>query len=165
MVLQGETWLARHAHVVQVVAAAKGGADVSKALLLVERMLMEQDMMQPHWASYLQEPWRKGLAKCSDPRQAIMYLSSLQVSRCTDVIHFCSMISVWQIGRQNYSRHGDLLQELDSSILPCWLIYGATICACFGFSIIQGCLSLSVIWAMHLGRSDSADDIFIAVEV
>ena len=80
MTLQGDTWLARHAHVIQVVAAAKGGADVCKALLLVERMLIEQDMMQPHWPSYLQEPWRKGLAKCSDPRQAIMYLSSLQVN-------------------------------------------------------------------------------------
>ena len=79
LVVQGETWLARHAHVIQVVAAARGGADVSKALLLVERMLMEQQMLQPHWEPYFQQPWRQGLAKCSDPRQAILYLSALQV--------------------------------------------------------------------------------------
>ena len=64
---------------IQVVAAARGGGDISKALLLVERMLTEQDMLQPHWGTYFQPPWRQGLAKCSDPRQAIMYLSALQV--------------------------------------------------------------------------------------
>ena len=79
LLIQGETWLARHAHVIQVEAAARGGGDVSKALLLVERMLTEQHMLQPYWEPYFQQPWRQGLAKCSDPRQAILYLSALQV--------------------------------------------------------------------------------------
>lgn len=63
----------------QVVGAAKGGGDVAKALLFVERMLMEQDMMQPHWAAHFQPAWRKGLAKCNEARHAIMYLAALQV--------------------------------------------------------------------------------------
>lgn len=79
VVLQGETWLARHAHVLQAVAAAKSGGDMAKALLFVERMMVEQDMVQPHWAGHFQAAWRKGLAKCIDSRQVIMYLAALQV--------------------------------------------------------------------------------------
>ena len=77
--LQGETWLARHAHVLQVVGAARSGGDMAKALLFVERMLCEQDMMQPHWGDCFQPAWCKGLAKCTESRQVIMYLAALQV--------------------------------------------------------------------------------------
>lgn len=77
--MQGETWLARHAHVLQAVEKARSGGDVAKALLFVERMLVEQDMMQPQWEQHFQAPWRHSLAKCSDSRQAILYLAALQV--------------------------------------------------------------------------------------
>lgn len=77
--LQGETWLARHAHVLQAVEKARSGGDMAKALLFVERMLVEQDMMQPHWEQHFQPSWRHSLAKCSDSRQAILYLAALQV--------------------------------------------------------------------------------------
>ena len=94
--LQGETWLARHAHVLQVVGAARSGADMAKALLFVERMLCEQDMMQPHWGDCLQPAWRKGLGKCTESRLVIMYLAALQVQQarwpsmsCT----FCTMLT------------------------------------------------------------------------
>ena len=52
---------------------------MAKALLFVERMMEEQDMMQPHWGGHFQAAWRKGLAKCTDSRQVIMYLAALQV--------------------------------------------------------------------------------------
>ncbi|DBB03841.1 TPA: hypothetical protein ACH3X1_012936 [Trebouxia sp. C0004] len=75
---KGETWLARHAHVLQVVGAARSAGDMAKALLFVERMLCEQDMMQPRWGDCFQPAWRKGLAKCTESRQVIMYLAALQ---------------------------------------------------------------------------------------
>lgn len=77
--MQGETWLARHAHVLQAVEKARSGGDVAKALLFVERMLVEQLMMQPQWEHHFQAPWRHSLAKCNDSRQAILYLAALQV--------------------------------------------------------------------------------------
>lgn len=77
--VQGETWLARHAHVLQAVEKARSGGDVAKALLFVERMLVEQAMMQPQWEPHFQPAWRHSLAKCSDSRQAILYLAALQV--------------------------------------------------------------------------------------
>lgn len=77
--VQGETWLARHAHVLQAVEKARSGGDVAKALLFVERMLVEQLMMQPQWEQHFQGPWRHSLVKCSDSRQAILYLAALQV--------------------------------------------------------------------------------------
>ena len=77
--VQGETWLARHAHVLQAVEKARSGGDVAKALLFVERMLVEQGMMQPQWELHFQPGWRHSLAKCSDSRQAMLYLAALQV--------------------------------------------------------------------------------------
>jgi len=91
--LQGETWLARHAHVLQVVAAARSGADMAKALLFVERMLCEQDMMQPHWGDCFQPAWRKGLAKCTESRQVIMYLAALQVQQARWPYASCAFCS------------------------------------------------------------------------
>lgn len=93
--MQGETWLARHAHVLQAVEKARSGGDLAKALLFVERMLVEQHMMQPHWEQHFQAPWRQSLAKCSDSRQAILYLAALQVpirqckSICLEVSALC----------------------------------------------------------------------------
>ena len=84
-VLQGDTWLARHAHVLLAVQKARSGADLGKALLFVERMLVEQSMLQPDWEAHFQAPWRKALAKCTDPRQAILYLAAVQVP------HTCSL--------------------------------------------------------------------------
>lgn len=63
----------------QAVEKARSGGDVSKALLFVERMLVEQAMMQPHWEHHFQPTWRKALAKCNDSRQAVLYLAALQV--------------------------------------------------------------------------------------
>ena len=91
--VQGETWLARHAHVLQVVGAARSGGDMAKALLFVERMLCEQDMMQPHWGDCLQPAWRKGLAKCTESRQVIIYLAALQVQQARWPYISCALCS------------------------------------------------------------------------
>ena len=63
----------------QAVEKARSGGDVAKALLFVERMLVEQGMMQPQWEHHFQAAWRKCLAKCNDSRQAILYLAAVQV--------------------------------------------------------------------------------------
>ncbi len=51
--------------------------------------MVEQDMMQPHWPDYFQPAWRKGLAKCNESRQAIMYLAALQVQCPLVSCHVC----------------------------------------------------------------------------
>lgn len=63
----------------QAVEKARSGGDVAKTLLFVERMLVEQGMLQPKWEQQFQGPWRKSLARCSDSRQAILYLAAVQV--------------------------------------------------------------------------------------
>ena len=77
--MQGSHWLARHANVLQAIGAARTGADYAKALLFVEGMLVEQQALKPQWEAHMQAAWRDGLESCTESRQAIMYLASLQV--------------------------------------------------------------------------------------
>lgn len=72
--------MARHANVLQAIGAARTGSDFAKALLFVEGMLVEQQALKPSWEQHIQAAWRSALESCTESRQAIMYLASLQVA-------------------------------------------------------------------------------------
>ena len=78
--LQGHEWLAQHMSLNDQMATLKGPLQLGQALQRVETLLAAAGRTKPEWEQHWRTAWQQRLARCYDPRDALMCAASLEVS-------------------------------------------------------------------------------------
>lgn len=78
-VSQDSGWLSRQCTVGDALASARTIPEMIRALLNVEELLCDADMLQPRWYDRWADAWRASLPKCTEMRHIIVYVAALQV--------------------------------------------------------------------------------------
>ena len=70
--LQGHEWLAQHMSLNDQMATLKGPLQLGQALQRVETLLAAAGRTKPEWEQHWRTAWQQRLARCYDPRDALM---------------------------------------------------------------------------------------------
>ena len=77
--MQGHEWLAQHMSLNDQMATLKGPLQLGQALQRVETLLAAAGRIKPEWEQHWRAAWQQRLARCYDPRDALMCAASLEV--------------------------------------------------------------------------------------